>query len=257
MKISIRLDDITPDMNWSNFERFKSLLDKYNIKALLGVVPQNHDPKLAIDPAREDFWEYLKSLEMEGWTLCMHGLNHVYTTHNGGLLPLNRNSEFAGLSFERQDEMIRSGKMLLESNGITTDMFMAPSHSYDLNTLRALKKNGFNKITDGFGNVPYIWEDMTFYPISYKKSQTLKSKEEGCVTFVVHTNTMKDKDFESYEKLLESRSEDFVSYNEMLKLNPIIVDNKYRFKEQLMANTKYYLREILRVTSGVRKAVKK
>lgn len=255
MKIAIRLDDITPDMNWSNFERFKSLLDKYNIKALLGIVPENRDPKLMINLPKRDFWEYIKDLEKDGWTLAMHGYHHEYTTHDGGLLPLNRNSEFAGLPFDKQDRMIRSGKILLEKNGITTDIFMAPSHSYDMNTIKALKKNGFTGITDGFGNAPYMWEDMVFYPISFKKSQTLKSKEDGCVTFVVHTNTMTDRDFEAYEKLLATR--EIVSYSEMLKLKPVKTTETDRFKEKLMATTKFHLRETLRISSNIKRYIKK
>lgn len=255
MKISIRLDDITPDMNWSNFDRFKSLLDKYNIKALLGIVPENRDPKLMINLPRRDFWDYMKNLEKEGWTLAMHGFHHEYTTHDGGLLPLNRNSEFAGLPLERQETMIRSGKMILEKNGITTDIFMAPSHSYDLNTIKALKKNGFTAITDGFGDVPYMWEDMIFYPISYKKSRTIKSKDEGCVTFVVHTNTMTDKEFETYERLFAKK--EIISYSEMMKMKPITIDASYRFKEKLMANTKYYLREAIRNVMLVKRKLKK
>ena len=39
MKIAVRMDDITPDMDWEKFEAFKTILDKYNIKPLLGIVP--------------------------------------------------------------------------------------------------------------------------------------------------------------------------------------------------------------------------
>lgn len=254
MKIAIRLDDITPDMNWSKFERFKNLLDKYNIKALLGVVPENRDTKLMINIPRRDFWEYIKELEDDGWTIAMHGYRHEYTTRDGGLLPLNRNSEFAGLSFRHQYMKIRSGKIILERNGITTDLFMAPSHSYDLNTIKALKKNGFVGITDGFGNAPYMWQDIVFYPISFKRSAALKSQKEGCVTFVVHTNTMTDKDFDAYEKLFASR--EIVSYSEVLKIKPVIVDDRFRFKEKMMASTKYYIRETLRIASSVKRKLR-
>ena len=48
MKISIRMDDITPDMDWARFMRFKALCDQYNIKPLIGVVPDNNDAKLNI-----------------------------------------------------------------------------------------------------------------------------------------------------------------------------------------------------------------
>ena len=50
MKIAIRLDDITPDMDKKSFERFKALLDKYKVKPLIGVVPDNKDPQLSISP---------------------------------------------------------------------------------------------------------------------------------------------------------------------------------------------------------------
>ncbi|WP_419041292.1 DUF2334 domain-containing protein, partial [Eisenbergiella tayi] len=39
MKIAIRMDDITPDMNWDNFLALKALFDKYHICPLIGVVP--------------------------------------------------------------------------------------------------------------------------------------------------------------------------------------------------------------------------
>lgn len=43
MKIAIRMDDITPDMNWDNFLALKALFDKYHICPLIGVVPDNRD----------------------------------------------------------------------------------------------------------------------------------------------------------------------------------------------------------------------
>ena len=46
MKIAVRLDDITPDMDWERFLKFKALLDRYQVKPLIGVVPQNRDPGL-------------------------------------------------------------------------------------------------------------------------------------------------------------------------------------------------------------------
>jgi hypothetical protein len=46
MKIAVRLDDITPDMDWERFYKFKALLDRYQVKPLIGVVPDNRDPGL-------------------------------------------------------------------------------------------------------------------------------------------------------------------------------------------------------------------
>ena len=46
MKIAVRLDDITPDMDWQRFYAFKTLLDKYQVKPLIGIVPDNRDENL-------------------------------------------------------------------------------------------------------------------------------------------------------------------------------------------------------------------
>ena len=215
MKIAIRMDDITPDMDWGKFNRFKDLLDAYHIAPLIGVVPKNKDEKLSLNPEREDFWNYIGQLRDRGWIIAMHGYKHRYTTKDPGLFPIGGKSEFAGLPFERQDEMIRKGKRILRAGGIDTDIFMAPSHSFDKNTLAALKKNGFNRITDGFGTEPYRAYDFVFYPIAVKRSDSLKETKDGIVTFVYHANTMEDKDFDKLKELLDSGK--VVSYSEYFR----------------------------------------
>ena len=57
MKIAFRMDDITPDMDWKSFEAFEQLFERYGCYPLLGIVPDNLDPKLSVDPAREAFWK--------------------------------------------------------------------------------------------------------------------------------------------------------------------------------------------------------
>ena len=80
MKIAFRMDDITPDMDWKSFEAFEQLFERYGCYPLLGIVPDNLDPKLSVDPAREAFWKKMQELQEKGWTLSMHGCHHVYTT---------------------------------------------------------------------------------------------------------------------------------------------------------------------------------
>lgn len=218
MKIAIRMDDITPNMDWEKFNKFKDLLDEYGITPLIGVVPDNADSHLNIcgslatdEPDRnsedgkqhiQDFWAYVKDLQNAGWIIAMHGMSHIYTTSKGGMFPLNNFSEFAGLPYDEQLELLGYGVDIFNSHGIETDIFMAPAHSYDANTISALKSLGFTKITDGFGNEPYYYRGMTFYPISFKRSRTLKGGE-GYSTFVYHVNEMNDKDFESFEHILK------------------------------------------------------
>ena len=45
-KIAIRIDDITPEMDWAKFSRFAELLDRYGIRPLIGVIPKNADPMM-------------------------------------------------------------------------------------------------------------------------------------------------------------------------------------------------------------------
>ena len=44
--ILIRLDDIAENMNWDLMGRSERLFDKYKIKPVLGVIPNNEDKKL-------------------------------------------------------------------------------------------------------------------------------------------------------------------------------------------------------------------
>lgn len=219
MKIAVRMDDITPDMDWEKFRRLKELLDTYGIEPLIGVVPDSRDENLRKHPADKEketyFWDQVKEWQKKGWIIALHGYQHVYTQKKGGCFPLNHFSEFAGLSFQRQKEMLEAGNAILAAHGIETDIFMAPAHSYDRNTLRALEELGYTKITDGFGTVPYRKGGITFYPISFRLDSSLKRKK-GTTTMVLHTNTMNDSDFERCRRLFET--EEMISYGEYLEL---------------------------------------
>ena len=183
------MDDITPDMDWAKFLRFKELCDLYQVKPLIGVVPANQDTMLHIEKPRTDYWEYLHTLQSEGWCIAQHGYTHIYNTHKKGCFPLNALSEYAGNSYEDQYASLEKGQKILKEHEIHTDIFMAPAHSYDYNTLKALRELGFTKITDGFGRQPYQWQGLTFYPISFKQSNSLK-QEKGYTTSPVNRDKL-------------------------------------------------------------------
>ena len=46
----IRFDDINPRMNWIRFNQLKSIINKYNIKSILGVVPKCEDLSISYFP---------------------------------------------------------------------------------------------------------------------------------------------------------------------------------------------------------------
>jgi len=238
MKYFIRMDDVTPDMDMEKFERFVRILDENNVTALLGIVPDNRDEKLMLSVPCKDFYIKIKELVGRGYGVSMHGFRHVYTTKSGGLLPLNHQSEFAGLSFDEQNDMIRTGKNILKKEGIDTDFFMAPSHTYDKNTLKALKENGFERITDGFGRYPYVRCGIKFYPISFLKKRALNSNKDGITTLVVHANTLNEKDFSFYEKIIKEK--EFVRFDEYVSQKARKVSPLHFAIEYILASGKHY-----------------
>lgn len=250
MKIAVRLDDITPDMDWERFFKFKALLDQYQVKPLVGVVPDNQDEHLikknqraVSDQIPEDFWAYIRKLKEEGWVVAMHGYRHIYTTRKGGIFPLNNFSEFAGVPFEEQRNMLEEGRRILGSKGIETDIFMAPAHSYDNHTLKALKETGFRALTDGFGTAPYCWRNLVFYPISFRLDATFK-KKDGFSTMVVHTDTISEEDLIRYEGYFRREDVSWISYGEYLEQPVEKRGCLGRFKEFLMAKGKFMLMKL-------------
>ncbi len=250
MKIAVRLDDITPDMDWERFLQCKALLDRYQIKPLIGVVPDNRDENLikkdqnqVKEAVPSDFWQYVKQLKEDGWSVAMHGYRHIYSTDKGGIFPLNNFSEFAGKTFEEQKEMLAEGKKILSEKGIETDIFMAPGHSYDNNTLRALKKTGFKALTDGFGHRPYEWKGLTFYPISFRLGSTLK-KKRGYSTMVIHAGTTSAEELKRYQEYFERADIEWISYKEYLEQPAKKRGGLGRAKEFLMAKSKYLLMKL-------------
>ena len=240
MKIAVRLDDITADMDWEKFRRLEKLLDENQIAPLIGIVPDNQDLNLMRNAPLSDFDRQIKTWEAKDWVLAMHGWKHIYTTKKGGLFPLNNFSEFAGVSKEKQREMIYDGKEKLQKIGVVTDIFMAPAHSFDKNTLTILKEAGFQCITDGFGNRPYEWKGLKFFPIAFQKNKDIE-KSEGYTTLVFHTNTMNEQDFLNFEKMLKEHKNDFISYKEYLAVPAEKQNVVGRVREYGMATLKRLL----------------
>lgn len=247
MKIAVRMDDITPDMDWKKFYRAKEILDNAGIKPLIGIVPLNEDQNLKIDEVNKDYYDIMRSLQQSGWVIALHGWHHKYTTSKGGIFPLNKFSEFAGVPYDRQLQMISEGRAELLCHDISTDIFMAPGHSYDKHTLKALRECGFTKITDGFGSKPYTRFGLTFYPISFLIARSMR-KIDGYTTLVLHTNTMRDSDFE----LLESRvrgdnlpNAQFISYKEYLEVPSVYGGIIHGLYEWILATFKRVMVKLL------------
>ena len=139
----------------------------------------------------------------------MHGYEHRYVTKDGGLNPLNKRSEFAGLSYEEQAKKISRGYEILVEHGIKPDIFFAPSHTFDENTLKAIKEETpIRIIGDTVAWDVYKEGDFWFIP---QQSGSVRKLPFKTITFCYHPNTMSEKAYEELESfLIESRGK-FVS----------------------------------------------
>lgn len=220
--ILIRFDDICPTMNWEQWDRAEAVLRQYGVKPLLGVIPDCTDPELQIDPPRDDFWQWVQGRKAEGWAIAMHGVNHRYQTNGKSLISRGHHSEFAGLPYEKQVEMIRRGKEILAEHGLTTDIFFAPSHSYDENTLKALAANGFRYNSDGRSQKSYIWHGIKCLPSG--SGSSLRSGGAEYQTAVLHAHEWVRSDkasgYDSLVRLCQGQMGEIVDF-ERFKQQPV------------------------------------
>ncbi len=186
-KILIRFDDICPTMNWEQWDKAKKLLDSIGATALIGVIPDNQDPTLLINEPRKDFWEYIIDLQHQGYAIAMHGYHHVFDMQASGLSTPKKHSEFAGHTYEEQNRRIQEGKRILREHGIETDIFFAPAHSYDDNTLKALAANGFKYVSDGKSQKPYKRHGIICFP-EFTGGLPKMRRSGGYYTAVLHAH---------------------------------------------------------------------
>jgi len=206
----MRLDDACEKRSIEKWDRFENLLDKYNIKPLVGIIPECRDEQMEIYSEDKGFWNTAKRWEAKGWELALHGFDHVYTTNDGGINPVNARSEFAGLSLDEQKSKIKSGLDILSSHGISPKVFFAPSHTFDENTIDALKsESSIRIVSDTVAFSPYSYKGMTFVPQQTGRARLLPF---SLVTFCYHPNIMEDEDFKSLESFLSKYRKRFIPF---------------------------------------------
>ena len=210
----LRFDDACPTMKRDNWHRIELMMDDYSIRPMVGVIPHNEDPQLLYNDNDDDFWNHVRRWETKGWTIAMHGYNHVYSTQDGGINPVWDKSEFAGNSIKEQRTKIKDGFRIFLSQGIHPAFFFAPSHTFDNNTLVALmEETDIRKISDTVGRYPYRYNDFCFVP--QISGHCVDFPLSGIYTFCYHPNAMKDEDFIKLNSFIEKHHESFVPFDEI------------------------------------------
>jgi len=161
----LRFDDICPTMNWSVWDAVEAQLVAKGVRPILAVVPDNRDPKLVAGPARADFWERVRQWQARGWTIALHGYQHVYVNRNPGIIGLNPQSEFAGLDRAEQERKLRAALAIFRAEGVRADAWVAPAHSFDRTTVDLLAGLGVPVISDGLGTLPYTDGRLVWVPM--------------------------------------------------------------------------------------------
>jgi predicted deacetylase len=223
----VRLDDICPTMNWRRFEHFADQMMQAGVHPLLGIVPDCRDPHLMVDAPRSDFWQVMRDLKNQGWCISQHGYTHVYDSQPqvdpaDNLLRRNARSEFAGHPESVQFTRLREGAAIMAENGLATDVFMAPAHTFDLNTLKALRANAFRYVTDGYGLWPYVDHDLIFVPQLFERPLHIGV---GKYTLCLHLNEMPDANIAALVQFVKKHRDDFVDFKNAMPRSDLIAQS--------------------------------
>ena len=212
-KYIIRMDDANPTMNHRNWSRLEKILNNYKIKPIVAVIPKNRDKKLIIDRPNQNFWRSVKRWQNRNWEIALHGFEHQYITQGESLVPINSYSEFAGVPLEEQRYKIREGIKIFKEHNISCRTWIAPAHSFDKNTIKALQsESDITIISDGIAWSPYYKYNMHWIPQQLWKPRDMPF---GVWTICYHPDEMRDRDFDILERFLEKNHKKFTSIDNL------------------------------------------
>lgn len=236
----MRLDDASEHMNLNNWIRMKEMLDNYSVRPIFGIIPCNKDPELLEFEVVDNFWNLIISWIDDGWVPAMHGFEHIFETNDGGINPVNHKSEFAGLSLDKQKKKISSGYSVLKEHEIFPEIFFAPAHTFDKNTLRALsEETPIRIISDTPTWNVYCDGEFCFIP---QQSGRVRKLPFQTVTFCYHPNTMDDEDFEELNTFL---SDYFANFSVP---KDVITKRRMTIMDRLINKSYFGLRKIRNIT---------
>ena len=209
----LRFDDLCPTVSAGRWQQCVEPIEEFGLKPILAVVPDNRDPLLEVSPPQPAFWDKMRELERQGAAVALHGYRHVRNSSSGGLLPLHRASEFAGIAFETQRAWIREGLAILRDRGLHPQLWVAPWHSFDRTTLAALGEEGIGVLSDGFTRAPVLRGGLVWIP---QQLWGPVPKDKGLWTICLHPNTMEDAQLDALQSFLRAHAGQFTSVERAL-----------------------------------------
>lgn len=233
----IRFDDACPTMDHEKWEKYLSLVDSYDVKPIIAVIPNSRDPKQHIDPPDPLFWDKVRKWQEKGYCIAMHGYDHVYISKDGGLLKINNRSEFAGVPYDEQKMKLAKAQEIFENNGIRPEVFVAPAHTFDRNTLKALKAvTTVKTISDGYATSAYTSMGFNWIPQQLWRP---KKRAFGVWTICYHPNTSNDKELGTLKAFLDEHKQQVAAVGDLRYRKQGVMDYGYRnyfhFKKAILS----------------------
>lgn len=209
----LRFDDLCPTVSAERWQRCAALIEEFQIRPILAMVPDNRDPDLRLSPPDPAFWTQMRAMEAAGATIALHGNRHLCVSRGRSLLGLHKWSEFAGVPAETQRDWIREGLRILRGHGLNPRLWVAPRHGFDRATLDALRGEGINLLSDGFARIPFLRDGMTWIP---QQLWAPVEKSKGLWTLCLHPNTASDAALAELRTFLGSHRPQFTSVDRVL-----------------------------------------
>jgi len=213
----LRLDDLCPAMPAARWARYFSMIDELGVKPMLAVVPANQDAELEGSAPDPGFWRKMQALESAGATIALHGYRHLTLGKGPSMVPLHPRSEFAGIPADRQRSWIAEGLRILRGHGLDPKLWIAPKHGFDQGTLRALKAEGIDFVSDGFARMPFLRGGVTWIP---QQLWGPVEKRQGLWTICMHPSTSGDEEFDHLVAFLRGHLGQFTSFDWVAKECP-------------------------------------
>ncbi len=214
----LRFDDLCPTMARGRWGQFEQVLREFDVKPILAVVPENRDPGLMLEPEDEGFWDRMRAWEAEGATIGLHGYRHVCASRGHSLMPMHRETEFAGVAAETQQEWIRIGLKMLRGRRLRPRLFIAPRHGFDANTLLSLKTEGIGYLSDGLAQVPVMRGGVVWIPQQIWEPVEMPA---GLWTICLHSNTASDEGVAMLRRFLTRNRERVTSFDRVIAEYPV------------------------------------
>lgn len=198
----IRLDDACPTMKKNKWSRIESILDRFDIKPIVAVVPDNQDPELKVNVPDSGFWDLAQRWQAKGWTIALHGYQHAFhsVSRKKLILPFYDRSEFAGLAYDFQAQKLDKAWSICDKHHIHPTVWVAPAHCFDHITLQALKDTTpIRIISDGIACDQFFQNGFFWLP---QQLWQFMPKRSGLWTICLHPNSMQEQAFSELEALL-------------------------------------------------------